>query len=271
MDELAPATPQPPVSAEDAESLARELGKAYARTVTWYREQMHMSADQADGTARGKDDPKWAERALHDPPDQVSWPGLSRLAEHDPDAALAAWERVKAAARDELASGHRVASELSHNGPWERAQFLAIRQAFREEWQPRGGIEGALIDTMAQAYSAYLAWVGLLHAQSRAEASRVDRQLEREGRWGPRNMTVAEAMEQSAAMADRFHRLFLRTLRALRDLRRYVPAVIVQNAGQVNLGHTQVNQVGLRQADGVGRDVLRTRPSPAETTQAQQH
>ena len=42
-------------------------------------------------------------------------------------------------------------------------------------------------------------------------------------------------------MADRFNRLFLRTLRALRDLRRYAPPVIVQNAGQVNVGAQQVN------------------------------
>jgi hypothetical protein len=45
-------------------------------------------------------------------------------------------------------------------------------------------------------------------------------------------------------MVDRFNRIFLRTLRALRDLRRYTPAVIVQNAGQVNIGEQQVNVTG---------------------------
>ena len=48
-------------------------------------------------------------------------------------------------------------------------------------------------------------------------------------------------MEEAAAMADRFHRMFLRTLRALRDLRRYGGPVIVQQAGQVNVGGQQVN------------------------------
>jgi hypothetical protein len=42
-------------------------------------------------------------------------------------------------------------------------------------------------------------------------------------------------------MIDRFNKIVLRTLRALRDLRRYAPAVIVQNAGQVNVGGQQVN------------------------------
>jgi hypothetical protein len=35
----------------------------------------------------------------------------------------------------------------------------------------------------------------------------------------------------AAAMADRFSRIFARQLRALRDLRRYAPTVVVQNAG----------------------------------------
>ena len=45
----------------------------------------------------------------------------------------------------------------------------------------------------------------------------------------------------AANMADRFHKLFLRTLRALRDLRRYATTVMVQNAGQVNVGPQQWN------------------------------
>ena len=42
-------------------------------------------------------------------------------------------------------------------------------------------------------------------------------------------------------MVDRFNKIFLRTLRQLRDLRRYSRPVIVQNAGQVNVGGQQVN------------------------------
>ena len=42
-------------------------------------------------------------------------------------------------------------------------------------------------------------------------------------------------------MADRFSRLFLRDLRALRDLRRYAPAVVVQGSAQINVAERQVN------------------------------
>jgi hypothetical protein len=53
-----------------------------------------------------------------------------------------------------------------------------------------------------------------------------------------------EAIEQAAGMVDRFNRIFLRTLRALRDLRRLPPAVIVAKADQVNVGGQQVNVAG---------------------------
>lgn len=48
-----------------------------------------------------------------------------------------------------------------------------------------------------------------------------------------------KATEQAAAMVDRFNQLFLRTLRQLRDLRRYAPQVTIQNAGQVNIASGQ--------------------------------
>ncbi len=42
-------------------------------------------------------------------------------------------------------------------------------------------------------------------------------------------------------MVERFHGVFLRSLRALTELRRRPLAVVVQNAGQVNVGGQQVN------------------------------
>jgi hypothetical protein len=46
------------------------------------------------------------------------------------------------------------------------------------------------------------------------------------------------------AMAERWNRIMLRTLRALRDLRRYSQPVLIQNAGQVNVS------ADLHRADG---------------------
>ena len=161
MDELAATQPTLP---EVLECLARQLSRAYLRMATFYRERMKLSADQADAAARSLDDHRWARRALEAPADQVSWFDLSTLAEHDPEAALAAWRRIEAEARVELASGHRAARALAWDDtPWQRARFLAIRESFRAEWRPRGGIEDALIDQMAQAQSSYLFWMERLH------------------------------------------------------------------------------------------------------------
>jgi hypothetical protein len=48
-----------------------------------------------------------------------------------------------------------------------------------------------------------------------------------------------QVIGRMAAMIERFNRLFVRDLRALRDLRRV--AVVVGNAGQVNVAENQVN------------------------------
>src|SRR5215211_5919132 len=109
-------------------SLAREMACGYLKLLEWYQKEMKVSVAEADTKARAVGDPEWAHRALDQPPDQVSWAGLSALVEHYPDEGWAAWERIKVAARDHLTSGHRADEVLESNGgPWERAQFLAIR------------------------------------------------------------------------------------------------------------------------------------------------
>ena len=100
-----------------------------------------------------------------------------------------------------------------------------------------------MLDMMAQAYTNYLYWLGRLHVSASTEGRLEEHKLMKEGYWQPPRVEVEAWIEQEAAMADRFHRLFLRTLRALRDLRRYAPPVVIQTAGQVNVsgGHQQVN------------------------------
>jgi hypothetical protein len=224
------------LSAAEIATLSREMARGYLKLLKWYQTEMKVGVTEADTKARAIGDPEWARRALDQPPDQVSWAGLSALVEHYPEEGWAAWERIKADARDHLTSGHRAAEVLEcGDGPWARAQFLAIRQGFREEWQPRGGIEDALVDQMAQAHSCYLSWMHRQHIQVSSEVRTQDAKLEGDGYWVPPRVDTAQAMDQAVAMADRFHRLFLRSLRALRDLRRYTPTLVVANAGQVNV------------------------------------
>jgi hypothetical protein len=57
----------------------------------------------------------------------------------------------------------------------------------------------------------------------------------------PPRVTTFQAVEQAASMVDRFDRMFMRALRQLRDLRRYMPTVLVQHAEQVNVSEQQLN------------------------------
>jgi hypothetical protein len=51
-------------------------------------------------------------------------------------------------------------------------------------------------------------------------------------------------------MMDRYNRIFLRTLRALCDMRRHGGPVIVQKGGQMNVAQQQVNVAAEPRAEG---------------------
>jgi hypothetical protein len=62
-----------------------------------------------------------------------------------------------------------------------------------------------------------------------------DRRYRAEGKWARPRQSAADALEQSAAMMERFNRIFLRTLCALCEMRRHGSRVVVKSGGQVNL------------------------------------
>ncbi len=235
------------VEPDEIESLARELGAAYARRIRFYRNEYKLELAEAQERADMRHDLEFRRRALTDPPEQVNYLALEDLADLDPAQAVAAWQRVKAAAHDELMSGHRAAQAMEVGGitsAWQRAQFLAIRAAFTEEWQPANGGERLLVDMLAQAYASWLAWLETLQLYTTAETARQHHKMEASGCYESPRVTTVEAIEQAAAMVDRFNRLFLRTLRQLRDLRRYVPPMVINNPAQVNIANQQVNTAG---------------------------
>ena len=58
--------------------------------------------------------------------------------------------------------------------------------------------------------------------------------------WLPARVSTAEAIDQAVAIADRYQRSFLTLLKARRDARRLVGALVVAG-GQVDIGEQQVN------------------------------
>jgi hypothetical protein len=59
--------------------------------------------------------------------------------------------------------------------------------------------------------------------------------------WMQRESQSPFPDDQVAEMVERFHKMFVRTLRSLSNLRKVPLAVVVQNVGQVNVAGQQVN------------------------------
>lgn len=185
------------------------------------------------------------EIAMDAPPAEITWSGIDACTEFSPQHAAEVWCRVRAFAADELEGGERAARAIGANSPLELARYLAVRDYFIQGWNPQNGIEQSMIDMLAQSYSLFLYWTQISHERATVAVRDIDSKLFRElkgkGGWKQPYQSEADAVEQAAQMADRHNRLFLRTLRQLRDLRRYTPPVIVNNGGQVNVANQQVN------------------------------
>jgi hypothetical protein len=221
------------------------MAAAVRGIIDMYVRHFKLTPEEAGNKALHGSAEEIRERTVSGPPNEVSWFALAELFESDPEVGARRWAEIQRAALDELQTGHRaaVAVEPHDSTPWQRARFQALRHDLMEQWQPRGGVERQLIDTLAQAQTAWMYWMDLLAHRTTLEPGPAKR-LAEAGFWEAPRVSDAEALEQAAAMAERFNRIFLRTLRALRDLRRYAPAVIVQNAGQVNVAGQQVNVGG---------------------------
>lgn len=234
-----------PVTVQEREAetraLARILADNYAEFVAYYVREFNMSVPDAVNRVE-KNASMSIDRVLQESPKQTSWHGLGDLERVNPELALKRWEEIKHTARDELVSGHDAADQFEYE-PYARARFLAIRESFIDQWKPANAGEGLLVDMLAQLYSSFTYWLGVLYSRTHFEIEREREQGQgiRRGKLKPTTIEASQSQEQAAAMVDRFNRLFLRTLRGLRDLRRYSSNVTIQNAGQVNIAEQQVN------------------------------
>lgn len=224
----------------EATSLANKMATARLNLVREFECHQGLTREQALARVREFDTPEFAKLLLRQPNQSTTWQHLDSLTAVDPALAAARWKDVVNDALDEVESGHRAAAavEVTASSCWARAQFLALRAQLSAEWSPRNGIEIALLDSMAQALSLKMFWMGRMLSLDALENPEHEfanvSQLPR--------VDFFRAVDQAAAMADRFDRMFMRALRQLRDLRRYT--VVVQQATQVNVGDQQVNVTG---------------------------
>jgi hypothetical protein len=232
-------------STADAGILAGEMAAAFGQLIDGLKE--HYKASALEATAKADElcsDADGFQRALHCPPDQVSWLDLLNLEESDPALALRRWEEVKAEARAELRSGHRAARALESYDKccWGRAQFLAVRAELIAAWRPRDAQELQLIDQMAQFQALLERWQGTVNAYTGIMGTNGAGRSKREVDL-PR-VRDAEAVEGAARMVERFQGLYLRALKALQVRRRAGPPVVIRRAGQVNVAAQQINVGG---------------------------
>jgi hypothetical protein len=251
-------------------SLLRELQHTYLKNVAYHRSEEGgaKTIDEARALAyrecKDRDEAKRIfDRMMAHPVDKLSFRDLYQMWPSDPTLAENIWEMIKQEASDNFESGH-FATDAVFPAPdmrtaWNLATYLGIRESFVAEWQPRGGIELSLIDMLAQSFFQHQYWM--------KETVRRTRTRPREptpeyvmwyrtrypgqevsgfglGSWNIPFVTEQAATEHAAQMVDRWNRIYIRTLRNLRDLRRYSTPVTINNPQQVNIaaeGGRQLN------------------------------
>lgn len=274
VDAAPPAEAQVEVAADSLEarvgygSLLRELQHAYLERVAFNRSEMggSMSADEARAAAyHACKDEEEAKRLYHKlmsyPLDCLDFVQLYELWPVAPRIAESIWEMIKAEASDRFASGH-LATEAMYpehymRTAWNVASYLGLRESFISEWRPRGGLELSLIDMLAQAFLQYQYWVkqSVLRTETQAREEHPDYsrwKADRKaagwlhGYWDVPYVREQEAVEHAAQMAERWNRIYMRTLRNLRDLRRYQVPVTINNPRQVNIAANSGRQVNVQ-------------------------
>lgn len=233
-------------SSDEASALAHKLASARTAMIAEFEAHHGLSPEEAVARVREFDQPEFAQCLLRQPLRATTWQSLDQLAASDASLAIERWNSLVEDAAGEVQSGHHAAAVVEAAGAscWERAQFLAIREQMASDWAPQTGVEWTLIDAMCQALVMKMFWLKRMVAIDAVEAS-----VCRPNQLEPPKIDAFKWIDQAASMVDRFDRIFMRALRQLRDLRRHLPTVVVQNAHQVNVAEHQLNVADGRKSD----------------------
>lgn len=253
-------------------SLFRQFHQAFIRRVAFYRSAVGGSLSVEDARKAAfhpcedkEEAKKHFQEMLQLPLENLNFIDLQELQNLAPRVAERFWERAKREGGNEFISGHLGANITFPVGYmkqlWNIARYLGVRDSFIDEWNPKGGIEVALIDMMTQSYFQWQYWLEQTVKRSETWASEVHPEYSKwmaqreaqfrangwiDGYWSRPFVSEQQAVEHAVQMADRWNRIFMRTLRQLRDLRRYAP-VTINNPTQVNIaadGGPQLNVSG---------------------------
>jgi hypothetical protein len=250
-------------------SLFRQMQHSFLRTVAFHKSDGGGAISDEEARAKAfhpcTDEVAAKKRfttLMRIPLDLIHFVDLLELHLIAPRVAERLWELIKREGQKEFTSGHLSANITFPVGymkeVWNIARYQGVRSTFIAEWVPKGGIELSLIDIMTQSYFQWQYWVEQTVKRSQTEVrrehpeytewmNRREREFRRQGwtdgHWSQPYVSEQEAIEHAVQMADRWNRIYMRTLRQLRDLRRYTP-VSITNVSQVNIaaaGGKQIN------------------------------
>lgn len=252
------------------DSLFRILSRHFGRQMAYWRsdEGGALSEEEALKRTYGRgfdelDAVQTLNKLLTESKEKIDFAQLMRLHRDSPAVAENLWEMIKREAKNEFESGHLAGESMeaveSMQDAWNRARFLGVRESFCREWQPRGGIELAMIDMMVQTWLQFQHWVQESVKRSVTDPREEDHQYRkwkkhykavetgqvREGHWDVQTVSEQSAIEHAGQMADRWQRMHLRAVRSLRDWRRHNPPVTINNPQQVNIAGEGGQQINL--------------------------
>jgi hypothetical protein len=246
--ERAPGSERSAAQAE-LSMLAHELAKAFGEQVESYRKYCDLSSQEARKLT-AENSPERIDHILNAPPDEVNWSDLGALAGKDPVLAVQRWENIKEAARNEIRSGYRAARSVEDGGgPLERARFLAVRAELMEAWRPRNTTEQQLVDQLARWQILLWRWQEAFSTWTNCSTI-ATRQAKKGQSYETMRVWESEALEGAARKVELLHRLYLRTLKALQDLRQPRLPVSVRHADMVNVGPIRISMDNLSLPNG---------------------
>ena len=179
--------------------------------------------------------------------ERLGWHNMADAEFDEEGAAEMLWKHVNERARDELESGMLAASVVAESqAPIAYARFLARREALIEEWQPRGGQEMQLVETLAQLQMLQDHWMQICVQRTMFDAQEESYRIKTNGQWKMMPIGKDALMEQAHEMLGRVNGMSLRTVRALRDLRRYSAQVIINNPHTVNVAQDNATQTNVQ-------------------------
>jgi hypothetical protein len=225
-------------------SLLRIFRKQFRRYVKFLMSKQGgaLTLEDACKSASARHDEKGAlelmEELLKRDFESVSFSELSHLWQCSPEEGEQYFELVKQEGQREFCAGHLVLQVFEpvvwFRTVWNRGQFLAIRDTFISEYEPEGGIEFALIDTLVMSFflqnywskecvkrtmtapcresAEFQAWK--YYQDEEAKKLRYD-----SGFWDIPYVSEDRAVRTATEMLEQFSRLFQRTLRQLNSHR----------------------------------------------------